>query len=65
MSGMAYEQSMETVCEECGSDNVTAQMEGAWNPKWNQWEPTGEIDYYYCNGKCSGETKVVQRPKED
>lgn len=61
MSGMAYEKSEEVVCAKCGCDNVTAMMEGSWNPKWNQWEPTGEISHYYCNGECGGETQIKHR----
>ena len=61
MSGMAYEKSNEVLCEECDSTEVTAMGEMTWDPKWNQWEPTGEIDHYYCGGKCNAKTQVIYR----
>ena len=65
MSDMAYEKPTEMVCEECGSDNVVAMGEMVWNSRWNQWDPTGEISYYYCHGDCGAEAKVVQRPQKE
>ncbi len=55
----------ERVCKRCGSDNVTAQIEATWNPRWNTWDPTGEVAAYYCHAeKCGGlETKIEARPQ--
>ena len=61
MSRLGYVKPEEVYCEECGSTEVTAMGEMTWNPKWNQWEPTGEISYYYCNGECGGETQIKHR----
>ena len=60
------EKPQERVCGRCGSDDVTAMVEADWNPRWNRWDPTGEISAYYCHGECEGvETMVVARVQQE
>lgn len=53
------------VCRDCGSTQVLLDAWAEWDIASQQWVLQNTFDNAYCEGKCDGETKVIEVDLEE